>query len=66
MGCHLSSLLTAMYLSEKLGWKFGFLWDKFFINMKMMNYMEVPEVDKVFNKDFIDKHCYNGANSIKT
>ncbi|MBZ7933501.1 hypothetical protein H2266_07215 [Campylobacter sp. RM10543] len=61
MGCRLSSLLTAMYLSEKLGWKFGFLWDKFFYKYGNDEFMEVPEVDKVFNKDFIDKHCYNGA-----
>ncbi|MFG5098547.1 hypothetical protein O8I71_07625, partial [Campylobacter lari] len=73
LGARLSALLNAIYLSDKFGCKFGFVWKYRSFPTKNTNSIKVPFiVDEkyMFTKDFIEKYSYtnilntNGGNLV--
>ncbi|EMU6399574.1 TPA: hypothetical protein SB541_001204 [Campylobacter jejuni] len=60
-GDRMLALLNAMYLAKQTNFKFGFTWDELNViskENKQISYIHIPSEDKLFNKEFLEKHSY--------
>ncbi|EDP3961028.1 TPA: hypothetical protein ACH6H0_001596 [Campylobacter jejuni] len=68
-GCRIASMINAMYLSKKTGFKFGYSWLEFNNGIMSENskiiHSIIEKEDKIFSKQFIEENSYT-SNSLKT
>ncbi|EDP4923058.1 hypothetical protein FXB00_08805, partial [Campylobacter jejuni] len=60
LGERMCAFLNAMYLADKFGYHFSFLWDPIFEeNLSTHTFPNIPEKEYFFSKDFIKNHYFN-------
>lgn len=62
-GARMIPMLNAMYLADKTGYKFGFVWKE--LNKDVENAIYVCSEEEIFDKDFIEKHSYTDCEDLK-
>ncbi|OCR13386.1 hypothetical protein, partial [Helicobacter pullorum] len=58
-GCRMASMINAMYLSKKTGFKFGYSWIR--VNSSSNDsgvILAMTDEEEIFDKKFIDEHSY--------
>ncbi|HEB9430795.1 TPA: hypothetical protein RZK51_001605, partial [Campylobacter coli] len=67
--CRIGSMINAMYIAEKIGFKFGFLWEannSLLLQDKQVISPDMSLDNELFQQEFIDKYSYKVKSAVGT